>query len=482
MPARCSRRESRRFGPISPREALPLLAAAVRAHPDDARLWHVKGLLHRTAEDIGAGDRGPVEPAAALAPADAFIAHSLACAAIEAGLPAVAAFELAAALAPGDERAAARPRREPSRRGRDRAAVALLEDRLGRDPGWLQGHLSLARLRTSRGAPRAAHRVLRAGAGRTFPRVPALDRLSPASLPVRALCGGPGPDRPRARGGGRAPRLRRRRGRRYGGAWRDRDRRPPVRGARSARRREPVRALMSGICSGPAVPSARVRVAAHALGRRRSRLLWPYLSAAWRLTGDPRWQWLEGDAQLRRNLRSRRRRCRRSTLWRTAPRAASHQPPAASTNRCAAAPRPRAICSRGSSPRSGRCAGRSSTAVERACRAAAAAPIPAIRCSAPPRTPIRFAGSWSVRLRGGGHHANHVHPGRLAELGASTSRCPNAGGRRRTGRAGSRSASRPRSRPRSAADPADRAQARPAGPVPLDHVARHGAVRRRASG
>jgi uncharacterized protein (TIGR02466 family) len=24
--------------------------------------------------------------------------------------------------------------------------------------------------------------------------------------------------------------------------------------------------------------------------------------------------------------------------------------------------------------------------------------------------PIRFAGSWSVRLSGGGYHANHVHP------------------------------------------------------------------------
>jgi hypothetical protein len=30
---------------------------------------------------------------------------------------------------------------------------------------------------------------------------------------------------------------------------------------------------------------------------------------------------------------------------------------------------------------------------------------------APPRNRrIRFAGSWSVRLRGGGHHSNHVHP------------------------------------------------------------------------
>ena len=27
-----------------------------------------------------------------------------------------------------------------------------------------------------------------------------------------------------------------------------------------------------------------------------------------------------------------------------------------------------------------------------------------------PRTPIRFSGSWSVRLSGAGYHINHVHP------------------------------------------------------------------------
>src|SRR5688572_9409417 len=27
-------------------------------------------------------------------------------------------------------------------------------------------------------------------------------------------------------------------------------------------------------------------------------LLWPYLSVAWRLLGDPRWEWLEGDPKF----------------------------------------------------------------------------------------------------------------------------------------------------------------------------------------
>ena len=31
-------------------------------------------------------------------------------------------------------------------------------------------------------------------------------------------------------------------------------------------------------------------------------------------------------------------------------------------------------------------------------------------CCPGARSPNRFAGSWSVRLGGGGHHSNHVHP------------------------------------------------------------------------
>ena len=37
-------------------------------------------------------------------------------------------------------------------------------------------------------------------------------------------------------------------------------------------------------------------------------------------------------------------------------------------------------------------------------------PRPAIRPCSARRAPIRFAGSWSVRLTGEGFHVNHVHP------------------------------------------------------------------------
>ena len=31
---------------------------------------------------------------------------------------------------------------------------------------------------------------------------------------------------------------------------------------------------------------------------RRHKIFWPYASIAWRLTGDPRWEWLEGDERF----------------------------------------------------------------------------------------------------------------------------------------------------------------------------------------
>ena len=37
-------------------------------------------------------------------------------------------------------------------------------------------------------------------------------------------------------------------------------------------------------------------------------------------------------------------------------------------------------------------------------------PSPATRPCSRRRAPIRFSGSWSVRLTGEGFHVNHVHP------------------------------------------------------------------------
>jgi hypothetical protein len=88
--------------------------------------------------------------------------------------------------------------------------------------------------------------------------------------------------------------------------------------------------------------------------------------------------------------------------------------------------------------------------------------------------PRDAAGPWSVRLTGGGHHVNHVHPaGRITS--AFYASLPEAAMGRRAppGLAGAGRSGRARARP--CADPAGRAEAGPAGALPLDDVARHAA-------
>ena len=388
-------------------EALPLLAAAVRAHPDDARLWQLKGLLHRTAEDLAPAVEA-LSTAAALAPADAFIAHSLACATIEAGLPAVDAFERALALAPGDEAPLLGLAESHLAQGETGRAVALLEDRLGRDPSWLQGHLSLARLRTSRGAPQAAT----AGFERALAALPGAVPLWLAYLQLLyqseryeetlALVA---------------------RARAAAGAQRDFDAAEAVATAELGDIEAADRLFEALNPSGDmslAVPYVRHLLradrpdrasesAAHALGQAPQPMLWSYLSAAWRLTGDPALAMARGRSAASSESTTWPARCRRSTPWRTGSAPCIAPPTSRSTNRCAAAPRPRVICSSGPSRKSRRCAGPSSRRSRRMSRTCRRATRPSA-CSRRARSPIRFAGAWSVRLPAGGRHANHIHP------------------------------------------------------------------------
>ncbi|HEX2762595.1 MAG TPA: putative 2OG-Fe(II) oxygenase, partial [Allosphingosinicella sp.] len=136
---------------------------------------------------------------------------------------------------------------------------------------------------------------------------------------------------------------------------------------------------------------------------------WPYVATAWRQTGDPRWDWLEGDTRLvgiydlaeslppldalAERLRS---------LHRT-----SHQPLEQSV--------------RGGTQTQGTLFSRVEPEI-RALRAAIVAAVEKHVAQLPPPDPahptlsvprgarVRFSGSWSVRLTGGGHHANHIHP------------------------------------------------------------------------
>ena len=135
----------------------------------------------------------------------------------------------------------------------------------------------------------------------------------------------------------------------------------------------------------------------------------PSLSAAWRLTGDPRWQALEGDerfigvydiADQIPSLDALAERLRELHL------ASRHHPLEQSL--------------RGGTQTDGPLFSRIEPEI-RALRAAIVETVERHVAQLPPpradhplliekRAPIRFAGSWSVRLTGEGFHVNHVHP------------------------------------------------------------------------
>ena len=144
-------------------------------------------------------------------------------------------------------------------------------------------------------------------------------------------------------------------------------------------------------------------------GRDPDNLLVPYQSAAWRLTGDPRWQWLEGDprfigvydlADKLPSLDALAERLRGLHLSLHHPLDQSLRGGTQTDGPLFARIEPEIRALRAGDRRGGR----------GACRAAAAAATPAIRSLLARRAPIRFSGSWSVRLTGAGFHVNHVHP------------------------------------------------------------------------
>ena len=144
-------------------------------------------------------------------------------------------------------------------------------------------------------------------------------------------------------------------------------------------------------------------------------------------------------------------------LARRAGRAAARPAPrrctSRSNNRCAAAPRP-----------TGRCSAR----IEPEIRALRAAIVDAVErhiAQLPPpepghpssadrdAAPIRFSGSWSVRLTGGGFHANHVHPAGWISSAFYVALARGRDGRATPGRLADARRAAGRARPRSAAVP-----------------------------
>lgn len=388
-------------------DAVPVLQSMLREDAGPIVLRHWLGLLHRALDEH---DEAIVllQQAAQLAPRDAGIAHALARVTLEAGLPAVDLFARALSLAPTDSaillgRASAR-----LAAGELDKSVQELDSLLTEHPGWYAGHEVATHLRWMRGDRQTFGQSIVRALG-TAPRDPALWLLLIHSLMHAKQHGQVLDATARAlRAIGTDPRLLLQeasaasalgdieRADRSFDALRGYD--DPMMAVHHARHL--LRAAR------PDVAAARLETDIDRAGNEH---LWPYLSLAWRQLGDARYQWLLGDPALV-GVYDIADRCGDLAVLAQRLRGlhkATHQHLDQSV--------------RGGTQTDGPLFSSVDPAIRRlrhAIRGQVSEHIrrlPAIDPRHPvlrPRRdrPVRFSGSWSVRLTGHGHHAHHVHP------------------------------------------------------------------------
>lgn len=387
-------------------EALATVNAAADQHPENGSLWQWKALLHRALDDHSAALEAFYR-CNRLTPGDALITHSVARTLLEAGLPASGLFEDALELAPNNAeillgRAAAR-----CADGQMGLAIDELDSILSEHPLWIGGHELAARLRWLSGAPADFVETLERALV-IHPGEPELWRCL-LNLLVHA-------DRYEETLGA-AARARTKIG----------DHLVIVANEATALselgRNADAAALFKAMGSTVDITVAvrfirhllrlgRIEEAAHEaeawIEDPMANLVWPYLSVAWRLLGDKRWDWFEGDPSFIRDV----------DLTSLAPPADQladvlrmihqdlHQPLDQSLRR--------------GTQTDGMLFQRIEPEI-RALRSAIAeavhdyiSDLPAFDARHPllchrRDRPVRFNGSWSVRLSGG-YHANHNHP------------------------------------------------------------------------
>jgi tetratricopeptide (TPR) repeat protein len=388
-------------------EILPLVRDAAAANPDHPRLWQVLGLMHRALDELGPAIEA-LTRAARLAPHDPLIAHGVARAELEAGGKAVALFKRAMSLAPADESVILGLAAALIAEGRWPEAISELETRLGAQPGWVPGHATLARLRWMMGdrdgftasferalAHEPRHLLLWRELIVTLMHADLYDQALDAIARGRAAAG-PASMFDVNEAACRAEKGEVEAADRLFAAIGPLDDDPPA-GVRHIRH-----LLRSGR------PDQAAAMAETWLGRPGAVFFWPYLAAAWRLIGNPRWEWLEGDPRL----------------------VGIYDLSAALPSLDDLAERLRSLHFAVGQPLEQSVRGGTQTDgnlfshVEPEIRALRQAVVDAVRTHVAqlpphdprhpqlgcPRSPIRFSGSWSVRLTGGGRHANHIHP------------------------------------------------------------------------
>ena len=380
-------------------EVLPLIGDAARTSRD-ARLWQWKGLLERALDEHGEALQSFTQ-AAQLAPNDASIAHGHARVALEAGTPAIDLFVRALRLAPSDPQVYIGLNAARIAEGRAGEAEAELDRVLERSPMFLDGHRQLAQLRALRGRREHAFDSLdRAIAAN--PRVPALwqalcdlqllgEEYAMLKQTVeRARAAGIPPEAMHSYAFIAASEL---------GETAQADALLTPEAASAWRVRHYLR--------NGRIDEASKLIDSE-LGTPRAADMWPYAEITWRISGDPRLDWLAGDPGLVSVIDLSQGLAANSGL---ADRLRSlHAVSGRYLNQSV----------RGGSQTDGPLFSRLepeiralraliSNAVES--HAGGLGGLPAghpTKLSASKK--VRFSGSWSVRLVDGGFHANHVHP------------------------------------------------------------------------
>lgn len=372
----------------------------------EARLWQWVALLHRSLDEHEEALAAFAE-ASRLAPDDASIAHGHARVAMEAGLDARKEFDRALRLDPSADVILGRVAAKFAM-GEGETAARELAAILQRNPLWSQGHVQWAQLSSMIGQPQLATATVdRALAGQ-----PAEAGLWQTAIRILVSAG------------------------RHDEAWRRADQAISATGnpdvfalGRAAAQSDAGEYAMADeaftALGPPAGIDHAIRLARHLIrgarweelssladqwmGGDKAHFFWPYASIAWRQSNDPRWQWLEGDPRL---IQVFDLSAKLGALGALADRLRDLH---------ARSGRFLDQSVRGGTQTDGPLLSRADPEI-RALRSAIVDAVEAYREQLPPVDPrhpmlryprsgrVRFAGSWSVRLSGGGYHSAHVHP------------------------------------------------------------------------
>lgn len=381
------------------------LAAAVEQHPGVGQLWQFLGLARRDLQD-SAGAHAAFTKAARLAPADPLIAHSHARTALEAGFPAVPLFNRARQLAPADGAVVLGRCAALYAEGEGSAACAQLADLLRHNPGWADGHLAYARL-IAQVDPAAPLDATVRTALAAHPRAGALwEVLLKLRMEARDYPGALAASAEARAALGDSAELARVRAAcltelgRTAEAEVEIARLPPP-----ASGDEAIWPIRNLIRQGRTVEAQAL--AEQSFGGRSEGAVWPYRALLWRLHGDPRWDWLEGDPRLIGEFDLAAELAPLDQLAEVL----------RSLHQARGQPLDQSV--RGGTQTDGNLLARAEPEIRHlravlldAVRSYAAQlppPDPAHPLLGAPRTDPTVAGSWSVRLTGQGFHADHVH-------------------------------------------------------------------------